>query len=50
MQNEFKYEKTIKLSCNCLFVPFVDEHKKKKDCCKEFKKGNRCKKCPGKKK
>jgi hypothetical protein len=24
-------------------------HKKGKDCCKKFKKGDRCKKCPGKK-
>jgi len=23
--------------------------KKKKDCCKNFKKGDRCKKCPGRK-
>ncbi len=33
---------------DCLLV-FVDCCKKKKDCCKNFKKGDRCKKCPGRK-
>ena len=27
--------------------PIAQDHKKKKDCCKAFKKGDRCKKCPG---
>lgn len=28
---------------------FMECSKKKKDCCKNFKKGDRCKKCPGRK-
>jgi hypothetical protein len=30
-------------------TPFVETCKKHKKCCKEFKKGDRCKKCPGRK-
>jgi hypothetical protein len=34
---------------NCPLTVFADCCKKKKDCCKNFKKGDRCKKCPGRK-
>lgn len=36
-------------SCNgCIFQAFPGaEFKKKKDCCKKWKKEKRCKKCPG---
>jgi hypothetical protein len=34
---------------NSAFQPLVALDKKKKDCCKSYKKGDRCKKCPGKK-
>lgn len=37
------------LQNNCSLTPLVDCCKKKKDCCKSFKKGDRCKKCPGRK-
>lgn len=28
-------------------LPIIQTKKLKKKCCKKFKKGNRCKKCPG---
>lgn len=34
---------------NCPLSVFLECSKKKKDCCKNFKKGDRCKKCPGRK-
>lgn len=33
----------------CVLAALFAESKKKKDCCKKFKKGDRCKKCPGRK-
>jgi hypothetical protein len=50
MNDDFKFEKTMQLNLNCPLLPFIDSCKKGKDCCKNFKKGDRCKKCPGKKK
>jgi hypothetical protein len=35
---------------NCPLSIYTDCCKKKKECCKKFKDGNRCKKCPGRKK
>ena len=49
MNDDFKYEKSIQLNFNCSLLPFIDSCKKDKDCCKKFKKGNQCKKCPRKK-
>ena len=37
------------LQNNSAFQPLFTDDKKKKDCCKSYKKGDRCKKCPGKK-
>lgn len=34
---------------NCPLNVFAECCKKRKECCKKFKKGNRCKKCPGRK-
>ena len=34
---------------NYFALPIV-QSKKKKECCKKYKKGKRCKSCPGKKK
>ncbi|KXK19026.1 MAG: hypothetical protein UZ08_BCD001001506 [Candidatus Parvibacillus calidus] len=34
---------------NYFALPII-QSKKKKDCCKKFKKGKRCKSCPGRKK
>lgn len=34
---------------NCPLTVIIENIKKKKDCCKNFKKGDRCKKCPGRK-
>ncbi len=31
------------------FIVFAECCKKKKNCCKSYKKGDRCKKCPGRK-
>lgn len=37
------------LQNNSAFQPTMLVEKKKEDCCKSFKKGDRCKKCPGRK-
>jgi hypothetical protein len=50
MSDDFKFEKPGKLTFDCPLLPFIECSKKHKDCCKNFKKGDRCKKCPGKKK
>lgn len=34
---------------NCALSFIFELQKKKKDCCKRHKKGDRCKKCPGRK-
>jgi hypothetical protein len=33
----------------CPLLPLIDSWKKKHKCCKSFKDGKRCKKCPGRK-
>lgn len=38
-----------KWTLNHPLMPFTETCKKDKKCCKSFKKGDRCKKCPGKK-
>lgn len=50
MADDFKYEKTTKFQFDCPLMPFIDCCKKDKKCCKNHKTGDRCKKCPGKKK
>ena len=42
-------EKPTKWENNCSLMAAFAEHKKHKKCCKSFKKGDRCKKCPGRK-
>jgi hypothetical protein len=42
-----KTKNPIAIQCP-LSIYFADSKKKKK-CCKEFKTGDRCKKCPGRK-
>ncbi|MGZ3883875.1 MAG: hypothetical protein ACXVP0_13920 [Bacteroidia bacterium] len=49
MTSEFNTEKTTKWQNNCPLMPFVELCRKHKKCCKEYKKGDRCKKCPGRK-
>jgi hypothetical protein len=50
MNDDFKFEKPARLSFDCPLLPFIDCCKKKKECCKDYKKGDRCKKCPGRRK
>lgn len=50
MNDDFKFEKSSQLTFNCPLLPFMDCCKKDKKCCKKHKEGDRCKKCPGKKK
>jgi len=47
--NDIIYTKPKFFENNCPLAVFTDCCKKKKDCCKNFKKGDRCKKCPGRK-
>jgi len=46
---DFVTDKPNKWQNNCPLLPLLAECKKHKKCCKSFKKGDRCKKCPGKK-
>jgi hypothetical protein len=46
---ELETPKKSYLQNNCSLTPWAECCKKKKDCCKSFKKGDRCKKCPGRK-
>jgi hypothetical protein len=39
-------ESTFKLRVECAAMVFTGCGKKKKKCCKAYKKGDRCKKCP----
>jgi hypothetical protein len=41
--------KTKKWTLNHPLMPFADTCKKHKKCCKSYKDGDRCKKCPGRK-
>jgi hypothetical protein len=41
--------KKEKIFFECPLLPIIENWKKKKKCCRSFKNGTRCKKCPGKK-
>lgn len=47
--NDFTYEKPQRLSFECPLIPLMANYKKDKKCCKRHKKGDRCRKCPGRK-
>jgi hypothetical protein len=46
---DFIEKKQLVLTNNCPLLPFHACSKKDKSCCKRHKKGDRCKKCPGRK-
>jgi hypothetical protein len=46
---DFTEKKQLVLTNNCPLLPFHACSKKDKSCCKRHKKGDRCKKCPGRK-
>lgn len=39
----------LKWQHNCPLLPLMAHYKKHKKCCKSYKDGDRCKKCPGRK-
>lgn len=49
LENIEKPKALVFFQNNCPLSVYADCCKKKKDCCKNFKKGDRCKKCPGRK-
>ncbi len=49
LENLEKPKTPVFFQNSCPLTVFADCCKKKKDCCKSFKKGDRCKKCPGRK-
>lgn len=49
IEQDFNTKKPLVLANNCPLLQFADCCKKQKDCCKRHKKGDRCKKCPGRK-
>lgn len=49
IDKDFTSKKNLVLVNNCPLTQFAECCKKNKDCCKRHKKGDRCKKCPGRK-